>query len=246
MVWRVAAMTADTVIRTRAADGDEATVALSDVGARHLEGIRPWREFRWYRGQHHLPGTYWSARMEAPVGYESRLELANLILMDFDADVRAIVSQPFLLQGWDGSRVRRHVPDYLLHLRDGGVRVVDVKPKERLDRPAVRDSLGWTRRLMAVPNWEYQVLSEPDVTVSANVRFLSGFRWVGRFDRNEVDVARRAIDAPMRFDTAVRQCAGVLDSHARARAVVLHLLWRRLVACDLTRVLDNDSEVVPA
>jgi len=39
----------------------------------------PWREFRWYRKQRHFSGSYWSATMQAPVGYESRLEYANLL-----------------------------------------------------------------------------------------------------------------------------------------------------------------------
>lgn len=184
--------------------------------------------------------------MEGPVGYESRLELANLILMDFDSDVQSIASQPFLLEGWDGKRVRRHVPDYLLRLQDGGIRVIDVKPAHRLDVPKVRDSLGWTRRLMAVPGWEYKICSEPDPTLSMNVRFLSGFRWNDRFEETETEGVRRVVNEPMTFASAVRHASRALDNHARARAVVLHLLWRRLLTSDLTRTLDNDSEVIPA
>ena len=239
-------MTAETVIRVRCQSGEEMAVPLSEVGARHLIDVRPWRTFRWYRGQRHLPGTYWSARMEAPVGYESRLELANLILMDFDADVQSIVSQPFLVEGWDGRRIRRHVPDYLIRLRDGGIRVIDVKPAHRLAVPKVRDSLGWTRPLMTIPGWEYEICSEPDLTLITNVRFLSGFRWSDRFDEAELESARSAVNAPTTFASAVRQVSLALDNRARARAVVLHLLWRRLLASDLTRTLDNDSEVIPA
>lgn len=239
-------MTGETVIRARLRSGDERVVPLAEVGARHLEHVQPWRTFRWYRGQRHLPGTYWSARMTAPVGYESRLELANLILMDFDPEVRAIVSQPFLLEARDDNRMRRHVPDYLLHLRGGGVRVIDVKPTARLDVPKVRESLGWTKRVMAVPGWQYQICSEPDRTLVANVRFLSGFRWSDRFEETEVASARRVVDEVMSFGSAVRRAARVVDNPARARAVVLHLLWRRLLESDLSRMLDNDSEVVPA
>lgn len=239
-------MNAETVIRARRKSGEEMAVPLSEVGARHLIDVRPWRAFRWYRGQRHLPGTYWSARMEAPVGYESRLELANLILMDFDSDVLSIVSQPFLVEGWDGKRIRRHVPDYLLRLRDGGIRVIDVKPAHRLHVPKVRDSLDWTRRLMAVPGWEYTICSEPDPTLSTNVRFLSGFRWNDRFEEAEIEGARRVVNEPMSFESAVRHASRALDNHDRARAVVLHLLWRGLLASDLKRTLDNDSEVIPA
>jgi hypothetical protein len=45
----------------------------------------PWRTFRWYKGQRHYSGAYWSATMRDHVTYESRLELARLIFADFDA-----------------------------------------------------------------------------------------------------------------------------------------------------------------
>lgn len=239
-------MTADTVIHARVASGEETVVRLDEVGARHLEDVRPWRTFRWHRGQRHLPGTYWSSRVSAPIGYESRLELANLILMDFDPNARAIMSQPFLLEGWDGVRVRRHVPDFLLHLREGGVRVIDVKPAAQLTKPKVRESLDWTKRLMAVPGWEYEICSEPDPTLIANVRFLSGFRWDDRYEKDEVENARRAVDGPMTFAAAVRRMAHAIDGRARARSVALHLLWQQVLRADLSRMLDNNSEVVPA
>lgn len=52
--------------------------------------------------------------MSRLVAYESRLELARIILADFDPSVAGIAAQPFLLAGDDGARDRRHVPDLLL------------------------------------------------------------------------------------------------------------------------------------
>ena len=45
-----------------------------------------------------LLGTYWSATQGDHVIYESRLELANLLLADFDSQVRQIVAQPFMFR----------------------------------------------------------------------------------------------------------------------------------------------------
>jgi hypothetical protein len=42
----------------------------------------PWRVFRWYQGQQHYSGTYWSSTQRDHVIYESRLELAALLLSD--------------------------------------------------------------------------------------------------------------------------------------------------------------------
>ena len=38
---------------------------------------KPFRKFRWYRGQPHYSGAYWSSTESAHVVYESRLELTR-------------------------------------------------------------------------------------------------------------------------------------------------------------------------
>ena len=66
---------------------------LDDLDARHVFTAEPRRTFRWHRGQRHYPGRYWSSTTGGFVGYESRLELAGLLLHDFDHDVVRIASQ---------------------------------------------------------------------------------------------------------------------------------------------------------
>ncbi|MFI0042600.1 hypothetical protein ACH4M7_06180 [Streptomyces sp. NPDC017249] len=63
-----------------------------------LQSACPWRTFRWYKGQKHYSGTYWSATVRDHVIYESRLELSRLLFADFDPSVRGILAQPFLLK----------------------------------------------------------------------------------------------------------------------------------------------------
>ena len=101
----------------------------------------PWRTFRWYKGQKHYSGLYWSATTRTHVPYESRLELARLLDADFDTAVSGIVSQPFLLSAVVDGQRRRHVPDYLLVSDDGPI-VVDVKPEARLGNPKVASTFG--------------------------------------------------------------------------------------------------------
>ncbi len=48
------------------------------VGSARLSDTVPWRTFRWYKGQRHYSGMYWSATMRDHVIYESRLELTRL------------------------------------------------------------------------------------------------------------------------------------------------------------------------
>ncbi len=107
--------------------------------------------------------------------YESRLELAVLLLADFDPSVRGILAQPFLLRAQVGGMTRKHIPDYLLLTGSGPV-VVDVKPRHRLARPEVAQTFGWTRTLVEARGWRYEVRCEPPPERLENVRFLAGYR----------------------------------------------------------------------
>jgi hypothetical protein len=74
-----------------------------------LSGV-PWRAIRSHRGQRHFPGLYWSSTTGGHVVYESRLELARLLMADADREIVGIAAQPFLVSDSE----RRHVPDFLL------------------------------------------------------------------------------------------------------------------------------------
>jgi hypothetical protein len=98
-------------------------------------------------GQHHYSGSYASATMGGFVVYESRLELAKLLLADFDPQVRLIYAQPFRLAARVDGRVRHHVPDYLLVTVVGTGRLVNVKPAERLQNFKVAEGFGLDPRM---------------------------------------------------------------------------------------------------
>jgi len=76
----------------RTLPGPEVSVRYPRDGSRSLplgrllladfEGSVPWRVFRSRHGQAHLSGSYWAATTGGHVVYESRLELARLLLAD--------------------------------------------------------------------------------------------------------------------------------------------------------------------
>ncbi|WP_327329503.1 TnsA-like heteromeric transposase endonuclease subunit [Streptomyces sp. NBC_01208] len=197
-----------------------------------LAAAAPWRTFRWYSGQRHYSGTYWSATMRDHVIYESRLELARLLFADFDPSVRRVVAQPFLLKAEVDGAVRKHIPDYLLVTDEGPV-VVDVKPLHRLSKPGVAFTFGWTREVVEVRGWKYEVWSEPPAVELENVRFLSGFRRDWLFDCGLVDELRGAeLDG-----VSLRRAAASVPGHAeeQVRSAVHHLLWTHEFTVDLDR-----------
>jgi len=206
----------------------------ASVSAEWFERAVPWRVFRWYQGQRHYSGFYWSATMQDHVVYESRLELARLLCADFDPVVRLIFAQPFLLEARIEGRVRRHVPDFLL-LTDVGPVVVDVKPARLLARPEAAFTLGWTARAVAARGWEYEVFTEPPVAWLENIRFLAGYRRAELIDPGVV-CELRALDL---VGGTLGQGFAALPERPAAlvRAAVLHLLWRGELTADLERPL---------
>ena len=139
----------------------ESDLSWGEASAEYLGAAESWRIFHWDMGQKHYSGSYWSSVNRDLVIYESRLELARLLLADFDPNARRIVAQPFLLKARVDGRLRKHIPDYLL-LTDAGPIVVDVKPRHRLGKPEVAFTFAWARRLVQERDWTYEVFSEPE------------------------------------------------------------------------------------
>lgn len=137
----------------RADQGLEEDLEWESVPLDLLRSAQPWRTFRWYRGQKHYSGTYWSATVRDHVIYESRLELGRLLFADFAPGVRHVIAQPFLLKAMVQDKLRRHIPDYLLLTYDGPV-VVDVKPRHRLERPEIAFTFTWTRQAVESRGWQ--------------------------------------------------------------------------------------------
>jgi hypothetical protein len=221
----------------RFADGSTREMPLAELTATLVLSAVPWRAIRSHRGQQHLSGLYWSSTTGAHVVYESRLELARLLLADFDREVVGIAAQPLLVR----DAGRRHVPDFLLSRVDGSVLIVNVKPADRLGSAVVAGALAWAGRVFADRGWEHEVWSGADAQRLANVRFLAGYR------REALLGELTGVEAVLRSDAALTisgaeatlKGAGV----AEPRTVVLHLLWTGGLRADLDRPLTGETEL---
>jgi hypothetical protein len=229
--------------RFRRSDGGEASCVLDRLAVDDVLAGRPVRDFRWYKGRRFYSGWYWSATAGGLVAYESRLELARIMLADFDPAVVGMAAQPFQLSGRDGSTLRRHVPDLLLRHADGGVVVVDVKPAHRVDDAAIRAVFEWTARVVGLRGWRFEVWSGAEAILLANVTFLAGYR-----RRHVVDEAL----VPAVMDRAGSRCTiadlerAVDRDPVAVRPVVLHLLWSGRLRTDLSMPIGAASIVTVA
>lgn len=218
---------------------------LTDLSASQVFAAHPRRSFRWHLGQRHYPGRYWSATTGSFVGYESRLELAVLLLEDFNPDVTRIASQPFeLIADRDGDE-RSHVPDYLIGHADNSYEVVDVKPARRLEKAEVADALDWAGQIIESRGWRFRIASEPPAAFLSNVRFLAGYRRISQFTTGDVWSVEESVREAATVGEAIRLGTAVLGDAAYVRTIVLHLLWRSVLRCDLSHPLDIDTILEP-
>jgi hypothetical protein len=223
----------------RASDGTVVETTLDRLRAEEVFAGLPVREFRWYKGRRHYSGWYWSSTMGGLVVYESRLELARIMLADFDPAVTAIAAQPFRLAGQDGSRVRRHVPDVLLASADGGVTVVDVKASGRRADPEVQAVMAWTKRVAALRGWAFEEWYGSPPGLVENVSFLAGYRRRGLIDEKLIPAVLEAAGEPSPVTEVERR---VGNAHpALVRPVVMHLLWCGSLVTDMSRPLSGSS-----
>ncbi|MBV9382389.1 MAG: TnsA-like heteromeric transposase endonuclease subunit [Streptosporangiaceae bacterium] len=220
------------------ADDGEASFPLRLVQARQVIAAVPWRQARSARGQAHYPGYFWSATMGGHVIYESRLELARLLLADFDRDVAAIGAQPFLLQARVAGTARQHVPDFLLAQADKSVRVINVKPSGKLEEPRIAEALAWPGQLIGERGWQYEIWSGADPVLLANLRFLAAYRRPGLLSGQ---LAEDVLAAVRPGDTIGGVISRVSGRPGEVKAAVLRLLWQQRLATDLHSHLDADA-----
>ncbi|MCW2651420.1 MAG: hypothetical protein JWR32_2396 [Mycobacterium sp.] len=157
----------------RSRGGPVVTVLMADAGQDDISQAYPWRTFRWYKGQRHNSGWYWSETQMSSVIYESRLGMCRLVYADFDLSVRRMVAQPFELTCAVKAAVRLHVPDYLL-ITDAGPLVVDTP------RSATRRQLS---TLLPAPIHDRLSLSAAPMSRASGRRWrlhTAGARWAGR------------------------------------------------------------------
>jgi hypothetical protein len=231
-------------LRYRRADGEFADTSLERVLVDEVVVGLPVREFRSYKGRRHYSGWYWSSTMGRLVAYESRLELARLMLADQDRDAAAIAAQPFLLAGPDRNRRRRHVPDFLLVHRTGAVTVVDVKAASKISDPLVQAMFAWTRELAGWRGWGFEAWSGADQRLLENVTFLAGYRRPAVIAGGLIPAVLAAARGQPPIGVIEQALSGEYPP-ALIRPAILHLIWHGQLDADLASPLSSWTIVRP-
>ena len=225
-----------------AADGVERRGPLDVLWGERFEHALPVREFGSFRGQRNFQGAWWFATTGEHVRFESWVERDALMMLDFEPAVVAVSAQPFWLAWVDERGRRRHAPDFFARRVDGSATVIDVRPQERV-RDGDVEVFATTRRACAAVGWGYDRVGAGDAVLTANVRWLAGYRHL-RCSRPAVASAlmRLLAAGPMTFGDLVR-AAG---DRAAVLPTLFHLRWRHVIDCDLAAVPLSDRTLLRA
>ena len=193
-----------------------------------FERAKPSRSFPSFKGQKNFPGLWWSATMGEHVGYESWVERDVAMLLDFDPEIVGFSAQPFWLL-WSGERgERKHAPDFFARRTDGTGVVIDVRPDDRVD-PEATEVFEVAASACREAGWEFRRTGAPPAVLTANVRWLAGYR-NPRCHRPEIaDALIERFAAPMPLFTG----AAAVGDRLVVLPVLYHLLWRQVLVVDL-------------
>jgi len=211
---------------------------LVQAAALPFEYASPARSFASWRGQRNNTGWWWFSTTGEHVGFESWLERDHVMLLDFDASVTRVASQPFWLRWTQDGKKRSHVPDYFVKLADGTGLVMDCRPADRIPS---RDAQAFAvaRRACDEVGWRYRLVHDPDPVYAANVRWLAGYRHPRHRHDEVAEAVLDAFSEPRSLFSGARACGETMAS----LPVIYHLLWCGELTTDLTVVLSPQAVV---
>jgi hypothetical protein len=223
------------------ADGDERRELPASWLGLQPEMFRPVREFRWARGQKHLPGLWRAATSGAHVGYESWLERDHVMLLDFDSNVIMIAAQPFWLRWRDGAgRSRRHAPDLFARMGDGTGVVIDVRPDDRIEQKDA-EAFDATRNACELAGWGFRRVGVPDPVLMADVAWLARYRHPRC--SGSPGLARLLLETFAEPAPLMAGAAAAGDPMAVLPAL-FHLMWRHALVTNLAVRMTAETLVV--
>jgi hypothetical protein len=196
-----------------------------------------------YKNQRHLPGYFWMSRTGSLVAYESRLEMAVLLQLDFNPTVTRVVSQPFVLHYESQGVIYRHTPDFLVYYNNGAVEIIDVKPRRfvRVERN-VRAFKACAQAVTQM-GWAYGVRSEINPVLLRNLQWLSGFRRAPASLQEYGPLIVSVTKKPVSIAAVIQQVDG---NPLLVRPVLFYLLWTSILKIDLAARMTDCALVYAA
>jgi hypothetical protein len=163
------------------------------------------------------------------------MERDHVMALDFDPTVVGIASH-LATPAQHTINMTPPAPDFFARRADGTSVVVDCRPVERR-KPRDAAKFEATARACAMVGWNYRLVGVPDPIVTANLRWLAGYRHP-RHDLPDVrEVLRRVFVTP----TPLMAGTAAAGDPIAVLPVLFHLLWRGVLAVDVSVPLHQDT-----
>lgn len=241
------AVAGGTRVLTRQWDGDAGRVELHDDAVGDLveppvenlmEVRRPlsYQGMKSYIGRMCVPSSDGSGR---GVWFESRNEQDNYRDFLICHDVREMATQPLRFEWAFPGGLRTHVPDALVRLADGSVRLLDVTTRKKMADPQLLAVTALTHRTCEALGWSYEVRYELEPQRARNVAMI----WACRTAPVEQAQRWAAIAAEMPDGIQVLPAARLLSAGLDTPNLggVWHLIATGVLAVQLTQRLASDT-----
>ncbi|CAM5653619.1 hypothetical protein GCM10010343_35130 [Streptomyces avidinii] len=219
----------------KSAQGDIAC-PVRDLDTFKWSASRPARAFTWRAGQRHRPGLAYMSTTGRLHGFESLAERRLLLALDFVGGAAEVLSQPFTLKFMTRRGTVRHTPDFLV-LFHGTALLIDVRPADLIE-PDDLVKFAAAQQAAGAAGWQYVVVAGWQPRPWAALETLSARR------RSMSDPLGLASELLELVSDEPRRLSGLVEATswpALARAYVLHLLWSRRLAMDLSLRLGDES-----
>lgn len=209
-------------------------VTLGKVPLQFLQQVR---EPRCYKGQRHIPGWEWVSGTQTLVWYESRMEMFAIRHMEFLHDVAFVVAQPFTLHFTLSGKQYTHVPDLLFVLADQTKHLINVKPLKYMKQARALRAFAASEELCRQLRWNYSTMHEAQPVVTANVRWLNGYRRLPHL----YDVYSERIEFAAKSFCTIAQALEGIDHPVLARPTLFHMMWSGKLTFDINQILSDDT-----
>jgi hypothetical protein len=171
-------------------------------------------------------------------GFESLAEARLLTMLDFAGDVADVLSQPIRLRFETKSGAAEHTPDFLADTAMGRW-LIDVRPAGRI-KPRDEIAFGATAHVATMAGWGYVVVTGWRQPAMVTVDTFSSQR---RPLADPLGLADTMLSIAAAGTITFGELVAATEAPPIARAILLHMLWRRDLGIELAQPLGDRAAI---
>jgi hypothetical protein len=194
------------------------------------------------RASRGFKARYQSKKMRRPIGCESLLEFDAVHHFEFCTKTLSFEEQPEMIEFWvDGVR-QVYFPDFELIMESGQVVHIEVKPKEKLKDPVLRERLKNIEEYYRKRGILFIVLTDQYIRNKVVLDNLKQLAYHNRWERDDHELQRAAETLSLLPPQTIDGAKAVLGNQTD----VYRLLAAGVYTCDFHQPINGSTEIYKA